>query len=111
MKLINRKILSESAAEEWKSQYCKKGPWMHVHTGSPEVIYGKLKALGSSPDPDMVDHVIGNGSWTRVPDCDECGGADVGQVVRIGEDMSYESNTAHVCVNCIKSALNIIEEQ
>jgi len=68
-------------------------------------VHDQLLALGSSPDPDDVDRVIGNGSWTRVPECDECGAGDQPFVIQVGQPPDYESRTAKLCGSCCRQAI------
>lgn len=70
------------------------------------VILTILENLGDSPSPDIVDSVIGNGSWTKVNPCSACGEGDI--VVQVGEPDDYESSTAWLCEKCIVDALNCI---
>lgn len=96
--IITRQILANSAASRWRDQYAggQYGP-------DKLVIADQLDALGTSPNPDDVDAVIGNTAWTRVPACDNCC-ASVPMVVMVGEPMDYESNTARLCRSCVQLA-------
>lgn len=67
--------------------------------GSKDGKYTELQSLGSNPDPDDVDRVIGNNYWTSLT-CDECR-SNVEVVIRVGEEPDYESNTAYICLPCI----------
>ena len=100
MKLITRHARAAEAAIQWESQY----------QGDREGKAAAIRLLGDSPDPDAVDAIIGNDSWTRVPDCDECK-REVAAVVEIGEEPDYESATARVCVDCLRAALAIGERR
>ncbi len=51
--------------------------------------------------------VIGNDSWTEIH-CDECD-KNVNVAVRVGQEPDYQSNTATVCVPCLKKALRLAE--
>jgi hypothetical protein len=97
MELVTRRTLAAEAADRWVAQY----------KGNLGGKASAIRALGESPDPDAVDAIIGNGSWTSVPECNECK-ADVAAVVRIGDEPDYESNTAWVCEDCLKKALAVI---
>lgn len=99
MKLITRNTLAAEAASKWQSQY----------GGDRDGKSAAIRLLGDKPDPDAVDAIIGNDSWTRVPCCDECGLSAV-SVVEIGEELDYESATAQICANCLRSALALCDE-
>lgn len=56
--------------------------------------------------PEAINAAIGNESWTRVT-CDECG-AEQECVIEIGQEPDYESSTAHVCLDCLQSAVALL---
>ena len=98
MELITRNLLARTAALRWKRQYPddkKKQP--------------ELEALGDTPHPDDVDSVIGNGTWTEVPECNECGGRNLPAVVRVGDEPDYDSQTAWLCLECLRKAVTLAE--
>jgi hypothetical protein len=92
-----RAFLASNAAEAWRRQYEGGAYW-------PDRIakYRALLELGASPDPDAVDAVLGNRSWTRVT-CDECG-RDVDAVVEVGAMPEYDSRTCDLCGDCVRRA-------
>ena len=92
MKVITKQSRANEAYSRWMAQY----PY------DKDGIGAKLAALGSTPDPDEVDSVIGNKSWTELYCCSECG--DRSEVVELGEPPDYESSTAWICVRCLKDA-------
>jgi hypothetical protein len=99
---ITREILAREAAASWAEQYratIEKDP----NDRKAKIARG-LIALGPDPDPDAVDEVIENCSWTRVPKCSACGEGFQQFVVQVGEAPDYESRTANLCRNCIRSA-------
>lgn len=98
MKLITRQLLANEAARKWLKQYdFEKWP-------DKKNTYQRLLMLGDNPNPDEVDGIIGNGSWTRRPKCSECGKYDV-DIVCVGEELDYESLTAYICADCAEEAL------
>lgn len=108
MKVITRQTLANTAAEQWKSNYFIKGRWMKVLFGDSEQIYKQLAALGPNPNPDDVDAIIGNNSWTSVRKCCEC--SERGPViVQVGEPVGYESHTAYLCSRCLGMAALLAE--
>lgn len=105
MYVISRKWLASLAASAWRRQYA-----ISIRTkgnGEKAGIYRKLLELGDSPDPIAVDEIIGNGSWTRVPPCDECN-KETDIVVELGEPPDYESRTARICPECLKAAISLL---
>lgn len=97
MKVITRQSRANRAYAKWMTQY----------PSDKNGIGAKLKALGSTPDPDAVDSIIGNKSWTELYRCSECGVRS--EVVELGEALDYESSTAWICVLCLKDAVAIAE--
>jgi hypothetical protein len=101
MKLITRQILADEAPERFAKVYSKP------YTKWNEVIK-QLLALPKPVDPDAVDRIIGNKSWTAVPKCHECGTEDHDAVVEVGEEPDYESNTACLCLACAQKAVDTL---
>lgn len=56
-----------------------------------------------------VNKIIGNGAWVSEVTCGECG-KQTWDIVEIGEEPDYESATAYICIDCLKKAVNLIEE-
>lgn len=69
--IITRQDLANSAAQLWKQQYFTVGGWLKIFEGDSESIHKELVALGSTPNPDDVDRIIGNIGWTTIS-CDSC---------------------------------------
>lgn len=107
MKLITPQSLAATAADRWKANYFRGGEWGEVCLGDSREIYEALAALGESPDPDDVDRIIGNHSWTR-RNCNECGSYERQPVVEVGQEPDYESSTAWLCFECLTRAFAII---
>jgi hypothetical protein len=96
MKLISRRTRASGAASEWRAQYGR----------DQDGIAKRIEALGPSPEPDAVNAVIGNDTWTSCR-CDECG-HEVEFVVEVGEEPGYESSTATLCGECVRRAMAIV---
>lgn len=102
MRIISRTGNAAKAAAHWRATYASG-----VHGQDKLAILDMLDALGSNPDPDTVDEVIGNTSWTCCY-CDECRAA-CEQVIEVGQEPDYESATAKLCKACvIKAASTMI---
>jgi hypothetical protein len=98
LELIIRQKLANSAAERWKDQYQNEfGFWMNVFDGDSEEIYKELVAHGPTPNPDDVDRITGNTSWTTIG-CDNCHEfvkeAVVGDII--------------ICKDCLEKAYGLI---
>jgi len=100
MFVLTRDSKAASAANAWKRQY-------RGDKGDRELIASRIRALGDIPNPDDVDAIIGNGSWTRCT-CTECG-RDVNAVIHFGDEPNYVSDTVYICLGCIKLAVVAFE--
>lgn len=96
MKIITRQLLANGAAKRYRAQY-SGGQY-----GDKSKTTEKLLALNSPVDPDEVDRIIGNTSWTTPPSCNVCGKLN-GPVVEVGDKPDYDSNTAWVCFDCVRA--------
>ncbi len=107
MFLKTGKINAATAAKRWKKQY-----FSHVKgfmDADREAIYNQLVALGPTPNPDDVDSIIGNGSWTNPGECDECKNPN-SVLVEVGELPDYESRTVLIRTACLEAALKLVED-
>lgn len=104
MKLLTREMLGKTAAKRWKRQYAsaEKDLWLRAANRDSGEIYNLLMA---TTDPDEVDRIIGNDSWTHGL-CRECGEYRA-PFVTFGED--YDADT--VCAGCIASANRMILDE
>lgn len=101
MILITRQILADGAPKRFARQY-QKSPFPKW-----QPVIEKLQSLKAPVNPDEVDSIIGNTSWTRVPRCHECGADNLPAVVQVGETPDYESNHANLCAKCLTAALKL----
>lgn len=98
-RLHTRQISANDAARRWALQY----------PTSKLDIRKELEALGPTPNPDDVDRVIGNGSWTGVPSCGGCERSGLTAVVEVGEEQNYDTCTAYLCGQCLQEALEVLQ--
>lgn len=109
MVVTTRKELATLVADRWLSAYCVNGSWKTVMMPrTADKTHNALVALGPTPDPDTVDATIGNGSWTRLT-CYECDQI-VESVITLGQLPNYDSHTTTVCLDCLKSALDLFNK-
>lgn len=99
MELVTRQSQANEVLERWEKQYDRK----YAELPEKKVIRDRLKELSSTPIPDEVDDIIGNGAWTRLQECDECGNQDA--VVVLGEELDDESAMAFICRSCLEKAI------
>jgi hypothetical protein len=96
MKLETRERRAAEAARRWRRQYFKDDRWVSTFSGSSEDIYRALRGLGQSPDPDKVDGLIGNESWTEI-ECDLCD-----ESVETAAVMEADGRGITICQPCSK---------
>ncbi len=93
-------------AERWRNSYFCRGHWSDVRGECADVIYGKLKALGDDPEPDAVDAIIGNTSWTHA-NCSACGN-EVSRAL-IFTNNGGMGETVSLCADCIKGICDVFD--
>ena len=103
MKVINERTQIREVSARWNAQYPSPDKGKTVIGKALELID---KETATAKD---IKAIIGNDSWTGVPACNECG-EYVNEVVRVGEEPNYESNTAHICKGCAEKALSLFHE-
>jgi hypothetical protein len=109
MIIVTRKLNAFDVAQQWKKQYYYDTKWSNTVSGSSEIIYNKLLALGASPNPDDIDEIIGNDGWTGINlRCNECNNL-VDKTVMLGQKPGYESDTAYICKSCLLKALELMK--
>jgi len=109
MELITRETKAAGAARRWHELYDRSAPDYRLSgERDPRAIAAALDALGPSPSPDAVERVIGSPGWTDPGSCRECG-QRAPALVRIGEELDYDSLTTEVCGPCLLRALQLHE--
>lgn len=102
MKVITRQGLANSAPARWAEVY---GNGHFASQPDKQEVLAKLAALAHPIDPDKVDAIIGNTSWTT-QSCHECG-RESELVIEVGQEPDYESCTANMCIGCLEAALSL----
>lgn len=106
MKIITSQSLANGVYARWEEQY---DGYTFVDGEKKKTIMQSLKNLQAPVDPEEVNRIIGNTSWTTPPSCDVCGKFN-GPVIEVGEEPDYESNTAYICLDCVQSVVRLAEE-
>lgn len=104
MELMTQRDRIRTIVERW--EYAYKGG-ISVKFGQDKAdILDRLKKLDlETADAKTVNEIIGNNKWTTAK-CSECAGI-VSDVVMVGENPDWESNTAYLCQKCAKRALSL----
>ena len=101
MRIIRDLDRARDVAARWRDQYRRAdGTWTYTSSDS-EVIYEEILALGVTPMPSDVEHIIGNSSWTTV-ECDECLEAGMDAVVELNE---LSEHPVKLCLGCANKVL------
>ena len=108
MKIITRQTQANDAAMRWKIQYHSQIADGRLKNDRKN-IYNKLVSLGNTPNPDDVDKVIGNKSWTETMECNECySNSDI--IIEVGQEQDYDSMTAYLCPKCLNKAVQLMND-
>ena len=101
MKAIDRRQRAKDAVARWHAEYDwrpKETYWKQAQDKTAQ-----LDALGPDPDPNDVDRIIGNESWTRMP----CAGClkDVPVALQIQAE-DPDDDPVYLCENCVRMRLH-----
>ena len=95
--LLTKQHLVNTVDDRWKKPYYFNSSWDYY--GDDKVKkYEKLVNLGKIKNPEDVDKIIGNSSWTRLV-CHNCD-KDVDAVFIFGTD----HDSLYVCEDCVNIA-------
>lgn len=98
--LLTKQHLVNTVDERWKKQYYRGGSWQYC----TDEKYEQLANLGKNKNPEDVDKIIGNSSWTRLI-CNNCN-KDVDAVFVFG----IVEESCYVCENCVSIAVQQFNE-
>ena len=101
--LLKKQHLANTVDKRWKKQYYKNSSWDYYGDDRIEK-YEQLVNLGKNKNPEDVDKIIGNSSWTRLI-CNNCN-EDVDAVFIFGAD----ETSCYVCGDCVKIATQQFNE-
>jgi hypothetical protein len=110
MNRLNRQINAGTTAKRWAQQYPRHTDMAAScyprNPNSKGGIRERLDALGDNPDPDTVDAIIGNTSWTNWGlTCSECKRVVSDTIVFDDYD-----NSVTICKGCLRKALELIKK-
>ena len=101
--LLTKQYLVNTVDERWKKQYYKNSSWDYYGDDKVEK-YEQLVSLGEIKNPEDVDKIISNSSWTRLI-CNNCND-DVDAIFIFGTD----EESLYVCEDCVKIATQKFNE-
>lgn len=111
MKIITQRDLIKTVAKRWDQQYhpyVNDVPLFSARNGfrrdlTKKEIHEALKNLDPETcSAEEVNNIIGNSSWTNLT-CNQCQ-KQVKEVIELGEEPDWESNTAQICFSCLEDA-------
>jgi hypothetical protein len=107
MKILNERTLVKDSIKEFVKIYGigTYGADKRGRNIGEELLALKPETVTAS----NVSEIIGN-DWCHKRECNECGN-QTWDIVEIGEPPDYESSTARVCLDCLKKAVHLIENQ
>jgi hypothetical protein len=100
-----RRLTRQSVANDGAAQFVRQ----FAHHDFFRQTAARVAALGSTPDPDELDRVIGKLGWTALPDCSECNQVEP-VMFELGEPLATDSGTAILCRGCLIKAAAMLEE-
>jgi hypothetical protein len=106
---MTRALKAGLVAEKWEEQYrsymkdpAKAASLPH----NPFDTYRELLALGPTPNPDAVDEIIGNNSWTHLT-CEVCST----QVDEWTHFNGSDEDALSICTRCIITAFDLLAKK
>lgn len=108
MIVITRQMNANKAARRWVENFKNQNMILQAE---------KISSLGNKPDPDELDKILGNDTWTWV-ECDECN-SRVESAVEFydspGSNLSDENEFVCpkiiICDSCLKEAVEKLEKK
>lgn len=108
MKLITRQDIINSIPSRLRRTYGRDRRPM-VGDLSPQEIANRLDEMDDPTREDALRLMSGWPDWTT-NECDECG-EDCEALVQMGEEPDYDARWQELCASCLKSALNLLQEE
>lgn len=108
-KIVTRQDLAKTVAENWKRAYYNSttGQWSYGIDIKAK-IYDQLVALGDTPNPDDVDKIIHNDSWTMLY-CHICG-EKTDKVISFTMHDDYDCTQTKICLSCFNEGVNLFSK-
>jgi len=101
MEIITEEILIKCVADRWLGQYEDCLDQKQIRGSTPREIHEKLLDLDDTATSETVKEIIGNGSWTRVTECSNCGNEENKYLVAFGLN--------EICGDCVAEIIKISE--
>lgn len=106
MEIMNERFQIKQAIKNWIGMYGLEETYGADKRGRQ--VGKELMALDQeTATTSEVTEIIGV-SWVYKKECGECG-EKTWDIVEIGEIPNYESQTAYLCLNCLKKAVRLLE--
>ena len=103
MRVVTIRSQVRGVSDRWNQQYSSLGSDAQAEIGR------QLREIDTeTATAAEIAAIIGNNSWVGPSRCHECK-RFFHAVVEVGEEPDYESNTANLCVECLRRALAALE--
>lgn len=103
MNLLTRHHLCQAAPLRFAMQYRDRMDQPLWDGTIPQKIYNKL--IDSDLAPESINHIIGNTSWTELT-CNACR-KTADRVISI--DVTGGEYTTHICEECVRSMMGMMD--
>lgn len=102
-----RQKLANNAAKRWRGTYYEKdNKWYQFQDSrkTSEQTWLALLSLGKNPDPDKIDSIIDNPSWTHhtYRSCASCSNP-----IENGVEIGITNQSYNLCIVCIEEAYKL----
>ena len=105
MKIFDEREQVKRAIRQWIEQYGPVSTYGADNRGRS--VGAELMALDQDTATSaQVNEIIGS-AWVSEYECGECGKKSW-RIVEIGQEPDYESATAYLCADCLRSALQLL---
>jgi hypothetical protein len=105
MKVITRYEYAQSAPQRWIDVYKNR-----QFSSKWDYVTEKMEQMTLPVNPDEIDALIGNTSWTNLSDCSECGSRS-DPIIEVGQEPDYASRTAYLCIPCLERLVTLVKER
>ena len=108
--VYTRETTAQGVAKRWEEQYRS-----YIRKGTkpgdfcPKQTLRELKAMGANPDPDEIDSLLGNPSWTTVS-CHSCSDPSATGVHFLQDYMAdiHDEDMTSLCKSCVEEGVKAL---
>lgn len=106
MKKWDERARVQEAVRSWLANYGLDGSYGADRRG--RAVGRELQSLDvETATADQVNEIIGNTAWAGPLTCSQCR-ASTYDIIEVGQELGYDSQTAYLCKACLRSAMDAI---